>query len=213
MTTARRLWSAAVVAALAFLLVLGVVEWSAWAVRTDRSLEARARDAGYRHLRFRHVAEAITRLGDPRLLAVVVVVAVVLLVVRRRRADAVFVASVGLTGGLLNRVAKAVIGRARPSPYRRFIVVHGQSFPSGHAMGVTVVVGALLFVLWPRLSRLARVIGAAAGALLVILVSASRVVLAAHWPADVVAGVLLGAAWVLACGAGWVSRREPAGTG
>jgi undecaprenyl-diphosphatase len=210
-TTARRLWSAATAATIAFLVVLGLVEWSAWVLRTDRDLEGRAGDFGYRHLRFRHLMEAITRLGDPRVLAAVIVVAVVVLLARRRTTDALYVASVGAGGGLLNRIAKAAIGRERPSPFRRFIAVHGQSFPSGHTMGATVVFGALLFVLWPRLSRPARLAAALAGVVLVGMVGASRVVLGAHWPSDVVGGVLLGAAWVVACGALMVSRRAAEG--
>jgi signal peptidase II len=71
------------------------------------------------------------------------------------------------------------------------------SFPSGHAAFAAVVVGSL----WPRLrGRTAR------AALLLYLASVgfSRVMLGAHFPADVVAGyaVGLGSAW----GAGHVLR-------
>src|SRR5205807_9793576 len=128
-----------------------------WLTRADRATERRARDYGYQHLRTRDVMELLTKLGDERVLIVVVVVAAAVVFARRRPRAAVFVPVVSLTGGLLNRVAKASIGRERPSPYRRVIVVHGQGFPSGHAMGATVVFGAVLFVVWPRLSRPVRV--------------------------------------------------------
>lgn len=81
------------------------------------------------------------------------------------------------------------------------------SFPSGHAAFAAVVVGSL----WPRLR------GRAARAVLVLYtvsVGLSRVLLGAHFPADVVAGyaVGLGSAW----GAGRVlrgsGRREAAGS-
>ena len=68
------------------------------------------------------------------------------------------------------------------------------SFPSGHAAFTAVLVGSL----WPRFS------GRAARAMLVLLlvcVGLSRVLIGAHFPADVVAGYIVGVASV------WISDR------
>ena len=66
------------------------------------------------------------------------------------------------------------------------------SFPSGHAVAVTVFWG--LFVLDTDLgNRRQRLAGAS---LVVILVGCSRIVLGVHYPADVLAGVALGATFL-----------------
>jgi undecaprenyl-diphosphatase len=53
--------------------------------------------------------------------------------------------------------------------------------------------GALIWSApWPRPARVALVLVAG---VLSLLIGASRVYLAVHWPTDVVAGLLLGTAW------------------
>lgn len=81
----------------------------------------------------------------------------------------------------------------------------GFGFPSGHALGATVFWGgvALLAHVGTRRRRLA-----AAGAV-VLLVSASRVVLRVHYLADVAAGVAVGVAF-LAAMAGLSDRGDSA---
>ncbi|MFB6124311.1 MAG: phosphatase PAP2 family protein, partial [Haloferacaceae archaeon] len=67
----------------------------------------------------------------------------------------------------------------------------GYGFPSGHALGATVVYGGLaaLFPSWPRRRALAFV-GVAA------LVGISRIVIGVHYLVDVVAGAVVGAAFL-----------------
>jgi undecaprenyl-diphosphatase len=97
------------------------------------------------------------------------------------------------SAGILVNILKPIFGRARP----RLILETGPfgfdffslgysaaSFPSGHStdMGVFMVVASLFF---PKL----RVLFVALG----IAFASSRVVVLAHYPSDVVAGLLLGA--------------------
>src|SRR5207248_2002408 len=89
-------------------------------------------------------------------------------------------------------------------------VESGKSFPSGHAMGSTLVYGALLLIALPHVSGRARpwLIGATVA--LVLLISTSRLALGVHFLSDVVGGILLGAAWLLAATAAfriWGSDR------
>ena len=71
------------------------------------------------------------------------------------------------------------------------------SYPSGHS-AQTVVVYGLLTWFWVSLSqsRVERGVAWMLLALLVALVGASRLRIGAHWPSDIAAGVVIGAAWL-----------------
>lgn len=82
----------------------------------------------------------------------------------------------------------------------------GYGFPSGHALGATVVYGGLAALFDDR-----RVRGTAAA--LVGLVAISRVIIGVHYLADVVAGVGVGAVYLttaLRLGPGWLPNRVTA---
>ncbi len=73
----------------------------------------------------------------------------------------------------------------------------GYSFPSGHAMGSTVVFAALSYLAfrslptWPR-----RAAAISLAWTLVLSVALSRVYLGVHWISDVTAGIVCGVLWV-----------------
>jgi undecaprenyl-diphosphatase len=108
------------------------------------------------------------------------------------------VAALGSIG--LTIVGKDLIGRARPPrslavpPYES-----SASFPSGHTLNATVIIGMATYLLLLRWSsRWARVITVTLAATFVIAMGLSRVFLGHHWLTDVVAGWLLGLGWVVA---------------
>ncbi|NEP15403.1 MAG: phosphatase PAP2 family protein [Leptolyngbya sp. SIO4C1] len=72
------------------------------------------------------------------------------------------------------------------------------SFPSGHAFVITTVYG-LLFYLWFRASRswLERLLVVLFALVWIGLISASRLVLGAHWPSDVIAGLAIAPLWLV----------------
>ena len=99
-----------------------------------------------------------------------------------------------LAGRLLVELQKDVIARARPDPAGRLDAVSSFSFPSAHAANSMIAwLGLALIAAPPRLRPLA-VTGAVA---LALLVGLTRVVLAVHWPSDVIGGWAFGAAWPL----------------
>lgn len=77
--------------------------------------------------------------------------------------------------------------------YAWMATAEGYSFPSGHAVGATVVYGALAWAV--RVGR--RRTRAAVAAAVVVVVAASRVLLGVHYPVDVVAGAAAGLAYLL----------------
>ncbi|MBF4608126.1 phosphatase PAP2 family protein [Curtobacterium sp. VKM Ac-1393] len=118
----------------------------------------------------------------------------------QRRAWTPLVLLVAASGGslLMTIAGKDLIGRARPPlsdavpPYE-----HSPSFPSGHTLNATVIVGTIVYLLLLRQSRVVtRVWTIVVGTLFVLSVGASRVFLGHHWLTDVLAAWALGLAWL-----------------
>jgi undecaprenyl-diphosphatase len=97
---------------------------------------------------------------------------------------------------------KGLLERPRPAAHDAFAHAAGFSLPSGHAAASAVLLGLLAWTLAPRV-RPALGLAVMAGACsFVLLMGASRVALGVHYPSDVMAGWLTGAAiaaaaWVL----------------
>jgi membrane-associated phospholipid phosphatase len=74
----------------------------------------------------------------------------------------------------------------------------GASFPSGHAQAAVVGYAVLLLVFLPILHGAGRRIAICVAVLMVLGIGLSRVALGVHYVSDVLAGYVLGAAWVAA---------------
>jgi undecaprenyl-diphosphatase len=100
--------------------------------------------------------------------------------------------------------------RARPDLVAGGLAAPGSfnSYPSGH-MVQSLFAWGLLFYLWMRASRPAgeRLLAVSAFLALIAAIALARLRLGAHWPSDVVAGVVIGGAW-LAAGIGALRSAE-----
>ncbi len=104
---------------------------------------------------------------------------------------------VALAGaGISGLALKYLVQRARPDGLLPAIAETGYSFPSAHAVGSMVFYGFIAFMLCRLYPRYAKVVVAAA-TLVVLIIGFSRLYLGVHFPSDVVAGYLLGGAWLL----------------
>lgn len=103
-------------------------------------------------------------------------------------------------GGMLANLAlKAFFHRARPE-FDAMVHAHGYSFPSGHAMAATLMAAWLAYTVFQGTRHAAwRAASVVAGVALVCSVAFSRVYLGVHYPMDVLAAVLAGAAWFFIC--------------
>lgn len=132
---------------------------------------------------------AVTDLaGSPMLLATIIV-AGTLLLVQRWRAALVLVITVALTKAVV-AIAKELIERDRPET--AFEEYGTFSFPSGHAASAAALYMTLAVLLAREHSRAVRILVVGVGAVVTFAVGATRVLIGAHFPTDVLAGWLVG---------------------
>ncbi|GAA4266197.1 phosphatase PAP2 family protein [Frondihabitans peucedani] len=127
-----------------------------------------------------------------------VVVMVLLAVLRRSWTPVILIVASGAGSLAMTVVGKDVIGRHRP-PLRDAVppYEYSPSFPSGHTLNATVIAGIVVYLLILRIrSRRLRVVTILVGVLFALTVGLSRVFLGHHWFTDVLAGWVLGAAWL-----------------
>jgi membrane-associated phospholipid phosphatase len=118
---------------------------------------------------------------------------------------AVLIAATALGASAATRITKLVVDRARPEGAQPGDV----SFPSGHTVGTTAVLG-LLAVLLARSGRRRL---AMACLVVVAAMGPSRVLVGAHWVSDALAGYLIGLVWLIAVlllGLPWAGRDRGA---
>jgi undecaprenyl-diphosphatase len=146
------------------------------------------------------IMNAVSFVGSTAMLTAYAAGAVGWLAVRRQRAHAVLVTMTTFGAAVLVPLLKHVFTRERPPIADRLTVETSWSYPSGHSLGSTAVLGVLAVVVASRLARrMFRVLTCVAAALLVVTIGVSRVYLGVHWPSDVLAGWLAGGLWLAFC--------------
>lgn len=136
----------------------------------------------------------ITMLGDTAVLLPAVLLLIATLGANRQWVPGVTIAAASLAGTVFVPLFKTLIQRARPVPM--YQGADGFSFPSGHSTLATIILGALALIVAQGLALRFRGWVYAATAALLALIALSRVYLLAHWPTDVLAGLLFGSAMV-----------------
>ncbi len=139
-----------------------------------------------------------TILGTPVALGALVLVVAAVLLARGRYRWALYLVLTTTIGGIVNRLLKAYFLRERPDLAEAIRSASGYSFPSGHAMGSTIVFGALTYLALRHFGRWRDRSAFLAIALSTVLaISLSRIYLGVHWITDVVAGIAAGLVWVI----------------
>ena len=181
----RRLFLiAAIAAAVVFVIVAVLVRGG------DGSLDDRILTwvAEHRWQPLTVVATAFNWLGTWWVLGIGLVVLVGVLWWSGRMVQAVYLAATAVVAVVLNPTLKLLFERDRPDA-DPLVELSNYAFPSGHTTTATAIATALAIIAWPTRWRWPAIVAAA---LFALTMAWSRIYLGAHWPSDVVAGLVLG---------------------
>lgn len=181
---------------LGFAVLVALVETGSQLLAVDRQVAAWLNGAVSGNQPLLSALHLITALGSSSASWLVLTTLTVGLLVRGRLRPAGYVAVTGLGAAVLSPSVKELVGRLRPMVETPVASETGPSFPSGHAMGALVTYGVLLVVFLPVLSHRARRPTIAAAVVLVMAIGFTRLALGVHFLSDVIAGWLLGLAWL-----------------
>ncbi len=137
----------------------------------------------------------MTELGDQQVIIVISLLALLYLVIRRQWYAAWHVAIIVLLTFSAVWFFKHVYFSPRPQGF--MVVKSNSSFPSGHTTLSTGVIGFFTFLYAQCLDKRWRWIPYTLWAMLFVMVGLSRLILAAHWFCDVIAGMCFGASMLL----------------
>lgn len=139
----------------------------------------------------------LTWLGGPGGIYMQVVVFLLVLLLNRR---AWLLAVAAFAGGLWYPIIVNLVNRPRPTVGQILRVTEhpgSTSYPSGHLIFITISAAVLMLCIGHRyLPRWARPIGWAVVAAIVLAVGLNRIYVGAHWPTDVLAGILISTGWL-----------------
>lgn len=155
--------------------------------------------------------QVLSFLGKPIWFYLLVGAAGAYLLWRGRRRLVAYLVLTGLGGGLVDTVVKVVVSRDRPKLEEPIATAFGQSFPSGHAFTATAMYGALLLVFLPAIAKRWRPYAIGIYVVLVAAIAFSRLALGVHFMSDVLGGIVLGAAWLIASTAAFSIWRTERG--
>jgi undecaprenyl-diphosphatase len=144
------------------------------------------------------IAQALTFLGSAFIWAPALAIAIAVLWVRDDRRPAFGLAIVMAGAVVWDNGLKVAFHRVRPEVFFG-VIPETLSFPSGHALFNLSFYGALAAVFVCLMSSRALRIGIWIGVTFLVLgIGLSRVYLGVHYPTDVLAGFLVGGAWLSA---------------
>jgi membrane-associated phospholipid phosphatase len=163
------------------------------------------------HDGFVDALQTLSTIGSARVYLPLFAAVTAWLLWRRLPRLALFVVVTVAGSSLLNSLVKVAVDRARPVLPDPVAHANGQSFPSGHAQSAIVAAGVLLLVFLPALPRSLRPAAGALAAAYVLAIGFARVGLGVHYVSDVLAGYVLGAAWLAAMTAAFMAWRQDRG--
>lgn len=103
-------------------------------------------------------------------------------------------------GTVLIILLKTLFHRPRPIFENPLVTLASYSFPSGHAMGSTLLAGSIAFIVATSLKAWrGRVLSILSAFIFVLLIALTRIYLGAHYLSDVLGAMAAGLAWLAFC--------------
>jgi membrane-associated phospholipid phosphatase len=177
----------------------------------DASVAGGLHGFAVQHGWFVDLLKALSDVFDPIVFRVVTTVTALVLLWRRRQRLATWMLVTIWGAALLGWLLKTVVGRTRPDLVDAVATAPGRSFPSGHALTSTVGCAVLLLLVMPLLRGGWRVLAVVVAVAIPVAVGFARIGLGVHFLSDVVAGELLGLAWVAITAAVFRAWRRDVG--
>ncbi len=156
------------------------------------------------------LARDLTALGGVGGLTFLVLAIGGFLWLRKQRRTAWFLLLSVSTGIVLSQLLKSFFDRPRPDLVPHGSLVYSASFPSGHSLMAAIVYLTLATLLARTLDGwMLKAYVMLLATFATLMVGVSRIYLGVHWPTDVMAGWIVGAAWALLCAlvARWLEQR------
>jgi membrane-associated phospholipid phosphatase len=150
------------------------------------------------HQAFAAAMKTMSTVGSAPVYLTVFTLVAAWLLYRRRPRSAAFTVVTVLCGAVLNAAVKRAVQRARPVVTDPLTTASGLSFPCGHAQSAVVTYTTLLLLFWSVMRTVWRRVAVTVATVMMLGIGLSRVALSVHYATDVLAGYLLGAAWVIA---------------
>jgi membrane-associated phospholipid phosphatase len=144
------------------------------------------------------IMQFITSFNNPDLVSIVAGVALILLLWKRCYSEAKIFAIDCAGGVILSYGLKSVFGKIRPNLWQSAIEEVSFSYPSGHALGSTVLYGFLAYLFATRFPQFSGLIYLLA-VILIGAIGLSRLYLGVHWPTDILGGYGIGFLWLTFC--------------
>lgn len=138
----------------------------------------------------------ITALGSITIVALMTIVFFIISLMRRDHLGILQLGIASIGAGVWTWIFKHFAERPRPTIVSQLVSVSGHSFPSGHSLTAAALYFTFAIMLGQRMiswkySATLQLLAS----LIIVCVAFSRVYLGAHYPSDVLSGVLFGAAW------------------
>lgn len=135
-----------------------------------------------------------TDIFSPTVISIATSLLIVYFLIKKQLGHVV-ISALSMGGGLIaSAFVKEIV--MRPRPEYAFIVENDFSFPSGHAIAVTIFFTLLIYFFARKIKNMVwRELFITISVVLIILTAISRLYLGVHWLSDVFAGISLGLFW------------------
>ena len=120
----------------------------------------------------------------------IIILCLLVLFIFKKKSSGVGFVFILFLSTLFNQGLKLIVGRERPN-INPLVIETSYSFPSGHTMIITTMVGLFIFYLWnnKKGSRNKKIIITTVLTIIALLVMLSRIYLGVHYFSDIIGGI------------------------